>query len=98
MSRRHAEHCDLFVGQHPDRTSRRADDQASRLEDLAFGHQRPCPKAWIEMVHRYLAMTVGVLILVMAVFSWLGRQRLPFSPWWPTVTREPMVNGAPGSE
>jgi len=43
-------------------------------------------KAWIEMIHRYLAMTVGVLILVMAVFSWLGRQRLPFSPWWPTVT------------
>ncbi len=43
-------------------------------------------KAWIEMIHRYLAMTVGVLILVMAVFSWLGRKRLPFSPWWPTVT------------
>ncbi len=43
-------------------------------------------KAWIEMIHRYLAMTVGVLILVMAVFSWLGRRRLPFSPWWPTVT------------
>jgi cytochrome c oxidase assembly protein subunit 15 len=38
------------------------------------------------MIHRYLAMTVGVLILVMAVFSWLGRRRLPFSPWWPTVT------------
>jgi len=43
-------------------------------------------KAWIEMIHRYLAMTVGVLILVMAVFSWLGRRRLPFSPWWPTLT------------
>jgi heme a synthase len=43
-------------------------------------------KAWIEMIHRYLAMTVGVLILVMAVFSWLGRRKLPFSPWWPTVT------------
>ena len=43
-------------------------------------------KAWIEMIHRYLAMTVGALILVMAVASWLARQRLPFSPWWPTVT------------
>ncbi len=43
-------------------------------------------KAWVEMIHRYLAMTVGVLILVMAVFSWLGRRRLPFSPWWPTLT------------
>ena len=27
-------------------------------------------KAWIEMIHRYLAMTVGVLILTLAVFSW----------------------------
>jgi cytochrome c oxidase assembly protein subunit 15 len=43
-------------------------------------------KAWIEMIHRYLAMTVGVLILVMAVASWKERRRLPFSPWWPTLT------------
>ena len=43
-------------------------------------------KAWIEMIHRYLAMTVGVLIFVMAVASWLARRRLPFSPWWPTLT------------
>ena len=43
-------------------------------------------KAWIEMIHRYLAMTVGVLILVMAAVAWKERQRLPFSPWWPTVT------------
>ena len=43
-------------------------------------------KAWIEMVHRYLAMTVGVLILVMAVYSWLERRRLPHSPWWATFT------------
>ena len=43
-------------------------------------------KAWIEMIHRYLAMTVGVLILVMAAVAWLERKRLPFSPWWPTLT------------
>jgi heme a synthase len=43
-------------------------------------------KAWIEMIHRYLAMTVGVLILVMAAAAWLARKRLPFSPWWPTAT------------
>ena len=43
-------------------------------------------KAWIEMIHRYLAMTVGVLIMVMALVSWLERRRLPFSPWWPTLT------------
>lgn len=43
-------------------------------------------KAWIEMVHRYLAMTVGALIMVLAAFSWVARRRLPHSPWWPTFT------------
>ena len=43
-------------------------------------------KAWIEMIHRYLAMTVGVLILVLATFSWAVRRQLPHSPWWPTLT------------
>ena len=43
-------------------------------------------KAWIEMIHRYLAMTVGVLILVMAAAAWRDRRQLPFSPWWPTFT------------
>ena len=43
-------------------------------------------KAWIEMIHRYLAMTVGALILVTAGVSWLERRRLPHSPWWPTLT------------
>jgi cytochrome c oxidase assembly protein subunit 15 len=47
-------------------------------------------KAWIEMIHRYLATGVGVLILVLAVASWLGRARAAqsrmVSPWWPTLT------------
>ncbi|HSW03378.1 MAG TPA: COX15/CtaA family protein [Aquabacterium sp.] len=43
-------------------------------------------KAWIEMLHRYLAMVVGLLILVAAVFSWRVRARLPHSPWWALAT------------
>ena len=43
-------------------------------------------KAWIEMIHRYLAMTVGALILAMTAVAWRERRRLPFSPWWPTLT------------
>jgi heme a synthase len=43
-------------------------------------------KAWIEMLHRYLAMVVGVLCLVMAAVSWLERRHLPHSPWWATAT------------
>ena len=45
-------------------------------------------KAWIEMIHRYLASAVGVLILVLAVAAWLGvrRQARVMSPWWATAT------------
>jgi cytochrome c oxidase assembly protein subunit 15 len=34
------------------------------------------PKAWIEMIHRYLATGVGVLILTLAITSWLERRRI----------------------
>lgn len=43
-------------------------------------------KAWIEMIHRYLAMTVGVLIVAMTISAWRSRRHLPHSPWWPTLT------------
>ncbi len=47
-------------------------------------------KAWIEMLHRYLATGVGALITVLAVTAWLEvRQRrdtMAVSPWWPTAT------------
>ncbi|MES2958531.1 MAG: COX15/CtaA family protein [Pseudomonadota bacterium] len=45
-------------------------------------------KAWVEMLHRYLATAVGVLITVMATMSWwLRRQPSPApSPWWATLT------------
>jgi cytochrome c oxidase assembly protein subunit 15 len=46
-------------------------------------------KAWIEMIHRYLATAVGVLITVMAASAWLEwRRRNPAmpSPWWATAT------------
>ena len=44
------------------------------------------PKAWIEMIHRYLATGVGVLILTLAFTSWVERRRAHISPWWPTFT------------
>jgi heme a synthase len=62
----------------------RADIHAA--QSVAPGGPVTWSKAWIEMIHRYLAMTVGVLILVMTAASWMARQRLPLSPWWPTLT------------
>ena len=59
-------------------------------------------KAWVEMVHRYLASGVGFLLIVLTVASWVGYRRAraaraahghglddgltAVSPWWPTVT------------
>jgi cytochrome c oxidase assembly protein subunit 15 len=47
------------------------------------------------MVHRYLATGVGVLILALAIATWVARRRQrlsghadarPLSPWWPAAT------------
>ena len=52
-------------------------------------------KAWIEMIHRYLATGVGVLILMVAVASWVQHWKnratrlqatVPVSPWLATAT------------
>ncbi|MGC1175004.1 COX15/CtaA family protein [Polaromonas sp.] len=48
-------------------------------------------KAWVEMIHRYLATAVGVLILTLAVATWLSRRKGQqngsiLSAWWPTAT------------
>ncbi len=48
-------------------------------------------KAWVEMLHRYLASGVGALILVLAARAWWQSRRNPaanggISPWWPTLT------------
>ncbi|UCV00172.1 COX15/CtaA family protein [Acidovorax radicis] len=51
-------------------------------------------KAWVEMIHRYLATGVGVLIIVLTISSWVQQRRArrgmgdapPISPWWPTIT------------
>ncbi|MBC7621650.1 MAG: COX15/CtaA family protein, partial [Candidatus Saccharibacteria bacterium] len=52
-------------------------------------------KAWIEMLHRYWASSVGALILVLTAMSWwlatgarktrVGTVGLP-NPWWATFT------------
>ncbi len=42
-------------------------------------------KAWIEMIHRYLAMTVGALILVQAIGLWRQRARIGQAGAWSLV-------------
>jgi cytochrome c oxidase assembly protein subunit 15 len=44
-------------------------------------------KAWVEMVHRYLATGVGVLILTLAIATWVQRRHgLPVAARWPAFT------------
>jgi len=43
-------------------------------------------KAWIEMIHRYLATGVGVLIMVLMAVTWLERRHVTVSFWWPFLT------------
>lgn len=44
-------------------------------------------KAWIEMIHRYLAMAIGVLLITLTAATWLQRRRgAPVSTWWPAAT------------
>ena len=44
-------------------------------------------KAWVEMIHRYLATGVGVLITTLAAATWLQRKRgVPVQPRWPLIT------------
>ncbi len=51
-------------------------------------------KAWIEMIHRYLATGVGALITGLMLMAWWAQVRQrpgagragALSPWWPTCT------------
>lgn len=47
-------------------------------------------KAWVEMIHRYLATMVGVLIIALTLLAWREHRKTPLhgarSPWWPTAT------------
>ncbi|HKO88613.1 MAG TPA: COX15/CtaA family protein [Burkholderiales bacterium] len=43
------------------------------------------PKAWKEMIHRYLAGSLGLLLLGIAVLAWKKRRELNQSPWLPTL-------------
>ncbi len=46
-------------------------------------------KAWVEMLHRYLATAVGGLVLVLVAWTWLSRRTSPTNsanPWWASLT------------
>jgi cytochrome c oxidase assembly protein subunit 15 len=42
-------------------------------------------KAWKEMIHRYFAGTLGLMVLAIFVMAWRARREIKVSPWLPTV-------------
>ncbi len=63
----------------------------ARAEIAAAQAQQPTgpvtwSKAWIEMIHRYLATAVGALIVVLVAASVLERRRRPVPMLWPVLT------------
>jgi cytochrome c oxidase assembly protein subunit 15 len=55
--------------------------EVARAEQAFPGKTVDVERAWKEMFHRYLAGTLGLLILALAVLSWRGRRESGRSPW-----------------
>lgn len=58
-------------------------DQAHEMAKVeqSFGRQVDVGRAWKEMFHRYVAGTLGLLILAIAVLAWRKRDTLRQSPF-----------------
>jgi cytochrome c oxidase assembly protein subunit 15 len=77
--------CPDWPGCYGQLTPALAQQQIERAVESQGGDHGPVslPKAWKEMVHRYLAGTLGLLILAIAAIGWRGRARLAQSPLLP---------------
>ncbi|HYG32064.1 MAG TPA: COX15/CtaA family protein [Methylophilaceae bacterium] len=63
------------------------ESEAAIAQAQAFFPDSPLEahKAWKEMVHRYLAGILGLLILSLCVLGWRDRENIQVSPWTPTA-------------
>ena len=59
--------------------------EVARAEQTFPGRTVDTGRAWKEMFHRYLAGTLGLLILAVATIAWLKRGEIGRPPWLATL-------------
>jgi cytochrome c oxidase assembly protein subunit 15 len=59
--------------------------EVARAEQAFPGKAVDAVRAWKEMFHRYLAGTLGLLVLAIAVMAWRRREETVGSPWLATA-------------
>ncbi|MFT4102632.1 MAG: COX15/CtaA family protein [Burkholderiaceae bacterium] len=79
--------CPDWPGCYGHLTPARASDHIARAVEAQGGEHGPVSmgKAWREMLHRYFASGLGLLIIAIAVIAWRQRARLGQSPWLATA-------------
>lgn len=79
--------CPDWPGCYGSVTPLHATDEISKAVQAQGGEQGPVSlqKAWKEMAHRYLAGTLGLLILAIVIVAWRRRRLLRQSPALPTA-------------
>jgi cytochrome c oxidase assembly protein subunit 15 len=59
--------------------------EVARAEQAFPGKSVDTGRAWKEMFHRYLAGTLGLLVLAIAAMAWRRRREAGGTPWLPTA-------------
>jgi cytochrome c oxidase assembly protein subunit 15 len=79
--------CPDWPGCYGEMSPAHAEDIINRAVQAQGGEHGPVSmhKAWKEMFHRYLAGTLGLLILAIAIGGWRWRRILPHSPALPSA-------------
>ena len=72
--------CPDWPGCYGKATPTQASADIRQAEALQPGGPVSLPKAWKEMIHRYLAASLGLLIVVIAVISWKLRREAGSAP------------------
>ncbi len=77
--------CPDWPGCYGKLTPHHAAEAIAEAAALSPGGPVSIPKAWKEMVHRYFAGALGLLIALIAVWSWRKRKEIRNSPALPSV-------------